>query len=154
MTAPGGERGVGDVRGIGVDAVDVVRFRQVMERRPGLLHRLFTDTERAYAQRCADPGPRLAVRFAAKEAVLKALGVGVGAARFRDVEVLRGDGGQPGLALSGRAAALSTSRGVRRWHLSLTHTDTLAVASVVAEGSSLGAEAAEGSSVVAEGSTS
>jgi len=135
VTTPGSERGGGDVRGIGVDAVDVVRFRQVMERRPALLHRLFTDTERAYAERCADPGPRLAVRFAAKEAVLKALGVGVGAARFRDVEVQRGAGGQPGLALSGRAAALSASRGVQRWHLSLTHTDTLAVASVVAEGS-------------------
>jgi holo-[acyl-carrier protein] synthase len=140
VTTPGGERGGGDVRGIGVDAVDVVRFRQVMERRPALLHRLFTDSERAYAQRCADPGPRLAVRFAAKEAVLKALGVGVGAARFRDVEVLRGSGGQPGLALSGRAAALSISRGVHRWHLSLTHTDTLAVASVVAEGSGAGAD--------------
>jgi len=135
VTAPGGERGVGGVRGIGVDAVDVARFRQVIERRPALVHRLFTEKEQAYALGCADPGPRLAVRFAAKEAVLKALGVGVGAARFRDVEVVRGDGGQPRLALSGRAAALSVRRGVGRWHLSMTHTDTVAVASVVAEGS-------------------
>jgi holo-[acyl-carrier protein] synthase len=136
VTAPGGDLGVGDVKGIGVDAVDVVRFRQVIERRPALLDRLFTEMERAYAGRCADPGPRLAVRFAAKEAVLKALGVGIGAARFRDVEVVRGSGGQPHLVLSGRAAALSAGRGVRRWHLSLTHTDTVAMASVVAEGSS------------------
>jgi holo-[acyl-carrier protein] synthase len=135
VTAPGGDIGVGGVRGIGVDAVDVARFRQVIERRPGLVHRLFTETERAYAQGCADPGPRLAVRFAAKEAVLKALGVGVGAAAFRDVEVVRGEGGQPRLSLSGRAAALSVGRGVGRWHLSMTHTDTVAVASVVAEGS-------------------
>jgi holo-[acyl-carrier protein] synthase len=136
VTAPGGDIGVGDVLGIGVDAVDVARFRQVIERRPGLVDRLFTETERAYAQGCADPGPRLAVRFAAKEAVLKALGVGIGAARFCDVEVLRGEGGQPRLSLSGRAAALSVGRGVGRWHLSMTHTDTVAVASVVAEGGS------------------
>ena len=122
------------VCGIGVDAVDVVRFRQVLARRPGIVDRLFTDTERAYAARTRDPGPRLAVRFAAKEAVLKALGVGVGAAGFRDVEVTRADNGEPGLSLTGRAAALSTGRGIDRWHLSLTHTDTVAVATVVAEG--------------------
>ena len=134
MTAPRHDLGAGGVRGIGVDAVDVVRFRRVIERRPGIVDRLFTETEQAYAQRSRDPGPRLAVRFAAKEAVLKALGVGVGAAGFRDVEVVRSDNGEPGLALSGRAAALSVGRGVARWHLSLTHTDTIAVATVVAEG--------------------
>jgi holo-[acyl-carrier protein] synthase len=134
VTAPGGDLGVGGVCGIGVDAVDVVRFRQVMARRPGIVDRLFTDTERAYAQRSRDPGPRLAVRFAAKEAVLKALGVGVGAAGFRDVEVVRAENGEPGVSLSGRAAALSLDRGVARWHVSLTHTDTIAVATVVAEG--------------------
>jgi holo-[acyl-carrier protein] synthase len=142
VTAPPGDLGVGGVRGIGVDAVDVERFRQVMARRPGIVHRLFTETERAYALRSRDPGPRLAVRFAAKEAVLKALGVGVGAAGFRDVEVVRGDNGEPGLALSGRAAALSAGRGVRRWHVSLTHTDTVAVAAVVAEGARRAGEVA------------
>jgi len=142
VTAPPGDLGVGGVRGIGVDAVDVERFRQVMARRPGIVHRLFTETERAYALRSRDPGPRLAVRFAAKEAVLKALGVGVGAAGFRDVEVVRGDNGEPGLALSGRAAALSAERGVRRWHVSLTHTDTVAVATVVAEGAPRAGEVA------------
>ena len=137
MTAPRDDLGVGGVAGIGVDAVDVVRFRRVIERRPGIVHRLFTETERAYAERSRDPGPRLAVRFAAKEAVLKALGVGVGAAGFRDVEVTRAENGAPGLALSGRAAALSVGRGVRTWHVSLTHTDTIAVATVVAEGPSV-----------------
>ena len=134
MTAPRHDLGAGGVRGVGVDAVDVVRFRRVIERRPGIVDRLFTETEQAYAQRGRDPGPRLAVRFAAKEAVLKALGVGVGAAGFRDVEVVRADNGEPGVVLSGRAAALSVGRGVHRWHLSLTHTETIAVATVVAEG--------------------
>jgi len=135
VTAQGGDLGVGDVRGIGVDAVDVGRFRRVLERRPGIVDRLFTDDERTYAARGRDRGQRLAVRFAAKEAVLKALGVGIGSAGFRDVEVVRADNGRPGLVLSGRAAQLSDGRGVRRWHLSLTHTDTVAVATVVAEGS-------------------
>ena len=134
MTAPRHHLGSGGVCGIGVDAVDVVRFRRVIARRPGIVDRVFTETERAYAQRSRDPGPRLAVRFAAKEAVLKALGVGVGAAGFRDVEVVRADNGEPSVSLSGRAAALSRGRGVQRWHLSLTHTDTIAVATVVAEG--------------------
>ena len=99
---------MGGVRGIGVDAVDVVRFRQVLARRPGIGRPARSPTPSAPTpQRSRDPGPRLAVRFAAKEAVLKALGVGVGAAGFRDVEVVRGDNGEPGLALSGRAAALS-----------------------------------------------
>ena len=103
----------GGVRGIGVDAVDVARFRRVLERRARHrgppVHRRRAGLRRARPR----PGPRLAARFAAKEAVLKALGVGVGAAGFRDVEVVRADNGDPGLALSGRAAALSVGRGVR-----------------------------------------
>jgi holo-[acyl-carrier protein] synthase len=122
------------VRGVGVDAVEVERFRRVLGRRPGLAGRLFTDAERAYAARVADPGPRLAARFAAKEAVLKALGVGIGAAAFRDVEVVRAESGRPALSLSGAAAVLADDRGVTTWHLSLTHTDSVALASVVAEG--------------------
>jgi holo-[acyl-carrier protein] synthase len=134
VTAPAGVDDGGRVRGIGIDAVDVARFRTVLARRPGLAHRLFTDAERSYAHSGQDPGSRLAARFAAKEAVLKALGVGIGAADFRDVEVVRSDDGAPALALGGRAAALAERRGIRWWHLSLTHTDLVAVASVVAEG--------------------
>ena len=134
MTPPAGEVDGGRVRGVGVDAVDVVRFRMVLARRPGLARRLFTDGERSYAESGKDPASRLAARFAAKEAVLKALGVGIGAADFRDVEVVRGDDGAPRLSLDGRAAALAARRGVRWWHVSLSHTDLVALASVVAEG--------------------
>jgi holo-[acyl-carrier protein] synthase len=122
------------VRGVGIDAVDVARLRRVLDRRPRLAQRVFTDEERAYAAAATDPGPRLAARFAAKEAVAKALGVGIGAVSWRHVEVVRDARGAPALALSGPAAALSARRGVTRWHVSLSHTDTLAVASVVAEG--------------------
>jgi holo-[acyl-carrier protein] synthase len=121
------------VVGHGVDAVDIDRFRRVLARRPGLAPRVFTDAEQAYAASCADPSPRLAVRFAAKEAVLKSMGAGIGAASLRDVEVVRGTDGAPHLALGASAAALARDKGISRFHVSLTHTDTLAVASVVAE---------------------
>ena len=124
---------VGAVSGVGVDAVDVGRFRALLERRPGIVDRLFTAAESAYASGTRDPAPRLAVRFAAKEAILKALGAGIGAADFREMEVVRDDRGAPGVLLAGRAAVLAADRGVARWHLSLTHTDAVAVASVVAE---------------------
>jgi holo-[acyl-carrier protein] synthase len=105
----------------------------VLERRPTIVERVFTPGELAYAETANDPAPHLAARFAAKEAVLKALGVGMGAVGWRDMEVVRADGGAPSLSLTGRAAVLGHERGVTRWHVSLSHTDTVAVASVVAE---------------------
>jgi len=122
------------VLGIGVDAVDVDRFRKTLERRPGIAQRLFTEAERDYAGRFADPAERLAARFAAKEAALKVLGVGLGAAAFCDIEVTRSVDGAPGLALHRGAARLAEEKGVVRWHLSLTHTSNVAVATAVAEG--------------------
>src|SRR6202035_2781677 len=93
--------------GLGIDAVDIDRFRQVLARRPGLAQRLFTVGERSYAARLADPAPSLAARFAAKEATMKALGVGLGAFRWWDVEVQRSKEGRPSLILRGDAAALA-----------------------------------------------
>lgn len=119
--------------GVGVDAVEVERFRRVLARRPRLAQRLFTEAELAYASRRRDPAEPLAARFAAKEAVLKAMGVGLGAARLAEIEVTRAPGGAPALRLAGRAAALAAERGVRRWHLSLTHTAVGAVAVALAE---------------------
>ena len=133
MTAPAADPPAGAIGGVGIDAVDVERFRRVLARRPTLAGRVFTDAERSYAATTRDPAPRLAARFAAKEAVLKALGVGLGAAGLREIEVVRDGDGRPHLELSGRAAALARRRGVARWHVSLTHTETAAVASVVAE---------------------
>ena len=120
------------VKGIGIDAVEVDRFRMVLARTPGVARRLFTDAERAYGARRRDPAERLAARFAAKEAVMKALGVGLGAFSFHDVEVTRARSGQPALALRGRAAALAAQHGVTAWHVSLTHTHRVAEAVVVA----------------------
>jgi holo-[acyl-carrier protein] synthase len=129
--------------GIGIDAVDIDRFRKVLGRRPSLAVRLFTEAERADAADRGDPAQHLAARFAAKEAVMKALGIGIGGFALRDVEVVRGAGigarrGAPSLLLSHRAAELAAERGVRRWHVSLTHTDRLAMAMVLAESGSPG----------------
>lgn len=117
---------------IGIDIVDVPRFRALLARRPRIAERLFTPGERAYAETRADPTERLAARFAAKEAAMKALGAGFGDVAFREVEVVRADSGQVGLRLSGRAAARARAAGVTGWHVSLSHTADLAVAVAVA----------------------
>ena len=124
----------GSVVGVGVDAVDIERLRAVLARRRHLAVRLFTPGELAYAHQASDPAPRLATRFATKEAVMKALGLGLGAFGFHDVEVLRDGLDAPRLTLHGAAVDLARSAGVARWHLSLTHTDSLALAAVVADG--------------------
>jgi holo-[acyl-carrier protein] synthase len=122
------------VVGVGVDAVDLDRFRRVLGRRSSMADRLFTEGERAYAAAATDPVPRLATRFAAKEATMKALGVGLGAFPFTDVEVVRLGLDAPTLVLHGVALERSDRTGVVRWHLSLTHTDQVAMAVVIAEG--------------------
>ena len=76
--------------GVGIDAVEIDRFRLALRRTPRIAERLFSDAERAYAARRNDPTERLAARFAAKEAVMKAMGVGLWKFNFRDVEVVRG----------------------------------------------------------------
>jgi holo-[acyl-carrier protein] synthase len=128
----------GSVVGIGVDAVDVARFRRILARRPGFAARYFTDTERADSGRSLDPAESLAARFAAKEAVMKALGVGIGGFALTDVEVCRAEGegagrGAPSLVLHGGAATLAGARQAGPLHLSLTHTHKVAIAFVVAE---------------------
>ncbi|HUF31724.1 MAG TPA: holo-ACP synthase [Acidimicrobiales bacterium] len=120
------------MKGIGTDLVDVERFRLALDRTPTLADRLFSDEERAYAATAPDPAERLAARFAAKEAVMKALGVGLGAFALRDVEVVRAESGQPGVRLSGPAAALAEERGVSAWLVTLSHTTAVATATVVA----------------------
>jgi holo-[acyl-carrier protein] synthase len=123
---------VGDVIGIGTDLVELERFRTVLARTPGIVARVFTDDERAYAELQADPTERFAVRFAAKEAVLKAMGAGIGECALREIEVVRAETGAPSVRLHGKAAALAAARGVGEWRLTLTHTASLAQAIAVA----------------------
>lgn len=124
--------------GVGVDAVSVDRFRRLLERRPRFATRWFTEVEQADAGSSTDRAQSLAARFAAKEAVMKALGAGLGAFAFTDVEVRRTGGTDatrhaPYLVLHGSAASLASAQGAGRFHVSLTHTDDVAIAFVVAE---------------------
>jgi holo-[acyl-carrier protein] synthase len=121
------------VIGIGVDLVDIERFRRSLERTPSMRTRLFTEVELAYVAPQVDPVPSLAARFAAREAVMKSLGVGLGAFGFHDVWVERAPSGKPSLVFAGRAAELASEAGVVAWHLSLTHSDLTAAAYVIAE---------------------
>ncbi len=122
------------VIGLGTDLVDVDRFRRAIARTPGLVSRLFTDDEQRDANRRPDPTEALAARFAAKEAVMKALAVGLGAFAFRDVEVVRAESGAPSLVLRGDADAVAARKGVGGWLVSLTHTDRTAGAVALALG--------------------
>lgn len=113
--------------GVGVDVVDVERFARSLERTPGLRNRLFTEAEQQVTQVAS-----LAARFAAKEAVAKALGA-PGGLRWVDAEVVREESGRPRLAVHGGVAEEAASQGITTWHLSLSHDGGVATAVVVAE---------------------
>jgi holo-[acyl-carrier protein] synthase len=127
---------VSDLVGVGIDLVDVERLAAAIRRRPGLLSRVFTDAERVTPSGARRRDEALAARFAAKEATMKALGVGLGSLRLRDVEVVSAADGRPQLALHGTARAIADRRGVEQFSVSLTHTAGLASAVVVAAASS------------------
>lgn len=112
--------------GVGIDVVDVERFEMSLERTPGLAARLFTPAE---ADR---PIASLAARFAAKEALAKALGAPVGMA-WHDAEVVSEDSGRPVLEMRGSVLAQATELGVASVHVSLSHDAGIASAVVVLE---------------------
>ncbi|HEX2093160.1 MAG TPA: holo-ACP synthase [Longimicrobiaceae bacterium] len=126
--------------GIGMDLVQIGRVRELLERRgERALHRLFTPGEVARCRGGRSPAESFAARFAAKEAFFKALGTGWGrGGRWTEVEVVSAPSGAPSLRLHGTAAARAGARGVRRIHLTLTHTEGTAGACVVLEGDGSG----------------
>jgi holo-[acyl-carrier protein] synthase len=114
--------------GVGIDVCDIRRFSEALRRRPALAERLFTPAERTVGI------ASLAARFAAKEAVAKALGA-PGNLSWQDAEVVKDPTGQPQLVVRGTVAARAQSLGVCGWHLSMSHDAGIASAVVVAEGS-------------------
>lgn len=120
--------------GIGIDSVEVERFRVTLRRRPRLLGRLFTEAEVQSLNERADPTPGLAARFAAKEATMKSLGVGLGEVGFREIEVVSAKSGAPSIVVTGRAMHVAQALSVTVLHLSMTHTNTTASAVVLADG--------------------
>jgi holo-[acyl-carrier protein] synthase len=113
--------------GVGIDVVDVARFIATLERTPRLRDKLFTEAERDL------PANSLAARFAAKEAIAKALGA-PGNLSWHDATVHRTVGGPPQVELRGTVLARAEELGIRHWHLSISHDAGIASAMVVAEG--------------------
>jgi holo-[acyl-carrier protein] synthase len=117
---------------VGIDVVLVERFAKALARTPLLGERLFTEAERMTASGNPRSPESLAARFAAKEAVAKALGAPVGL-NWYDCEIVTDPDGRPWLTVSGSVAAEASKRGITRWHLSLSHDGGIASAMVVAE---------------------
>lgn len=119
--------------GIGVDLVDIDRMERILTKTPSFARRVFTEEERKYCDHMARPAVHYAARFAAREAVLKALGTGFSQGiHVQDVSVTRDDHGRPCALLVGRAAEIAQEQGVIEIALSLSHTNELAVANALA----------------------
>src|SRR3954447_9265635 len=123
------------VVGVGVDLVEVARIEHSLERfGERFLHRVFTEGEIEYCKAMPHPARHLAARFAAKEAVSKAFGTGIGKSMgWKEIDIHRKPSGQPVLVLSGLAEQLAAERKVRASFVSLSHTDHHAVATIVLE---------------------
>lgn len=113
--------------GVGVDLVDVARFEKAIEQTPKLKDRLFADGEKELSLNS------LAARFAAKEALMKAVGKAQGLS-FREVEVVKDEFGKPSFELTGQSKQSVLEKGIANLHLSLSHDGQLAIAYVIAEG--------------------
>jgi holo-[acyl-carrier protein] synthase len=122
--------------GIGVDMVECARIQHSLDRfGDRFLHRVFTDGEVEYSMSMKFPARHLAARFAAKEAVSKAFGTGIGKAMgWRDLDVRKKPSGEPYLVFAGEAEQLAQTRGVTSALITLSHTDNHAMAMVVLEG--------------------
>jgi holo-[acyl-carrier protein] synthase len=121
----------------GIDLVEIERISQMLEEHgEHFTERCFTAAERAYAEESrGGRDERYAVRFACKEAVLKALGTGWSRGiAWTELEIRRGPSGTPSLALTGRCAEIASELGIAEWHISLSHTRTHAIASAIACG--------------------
>jgi holo-[acyl-carrier protein] synthase len=122
----------GDVAGLGVDIVEIERMRIALERTPRFRDRLFSEQERAYCEEKARPEIHYALFFAAKEAVLKALGTGFSGMKVTDVEVGHDRFGRPVSILHDNAREVAEAQGILNIYLSLSYTHTVGVASAVA----------------------
>jgi holo-[acyl-carrier protein] synthase len=122
--------------GVGADLARVSRVRELSARfGDRFVARVFTDAERKYCERRREPFASLTARFAAKEAVMKALAAGWGSGvRFKDIEVVLSEAGAPRIELSGGARKRAEELGIVRLHLSLAHEGDFALAQAVAEG--------------------
>ncbi len=121
------------ILGVGLDLVEIDRMKESLERHgTAFSERILHPEEDAARVGTGEGAAHLAGLFAAKEAVMKALGTGMAGAAFKDIAILNRPGGEPYIRLSGRAQETATKRGVRDWHLSITHSRTMAAAVAIA----------------------
>lgn len=119
--------------GLGVDIVDISRFRNILKRTPSFERRMFSKSEIAYCEKMNDKVPHLAARFAAKEAVLKSLGCGFSSGiGYKDIEVVLEKTNKPTVNLFGRAVEVAKSEGVENISISLSHTSNDAICCALA----------------------
>ena len=122
------------IRGLGIDIVEVDRIRRAVARWGEVfLCRVFTPEERAKGGPSPAAAERLAGRFAAKEAVMKALGLGRRGVGGQEIEITIDPFGKPGVRLTGRAASVAERLGVRAWRIAISHTRLMAIAEALAE---------------------
>jgi holo-[acyl-carrier protein] synthase len=122
------------IKGVGIDVIDVKRFKKKLQKNRRLVIKIFTDGEREYCNKMADRYLHLASRFCAKEAFLKAIGTGLSKGiSWRDIEVKTDTEGQPFFLLHARAKTIASKRGYKRIFLSLSHIKDIAVAVVLLE---------------------
>jgi len=122
------------IKGIGIDIVEVNRIEAAIKRRRKFADRIFTEVEREYCFSKRRPHLHFAVRFAAKEAAVKALGSGMRGMKWTDFEVRRDKWGKPYLSLTGNAAQVAQDKGICNIFISLSFSRESAVASAIAVG--------------------
>lgn len=119
----------------GIDIVDIAKFRRVFQANPSLASEIFTGAERCYCKSKKDPYTHFAGRFASKEAVLKALGMGLSGngidKTFKEIEVVSGPSGKPSLSLTGWTAKISKRKKIGQLTVSISHSGHYAVSTVM-----------------------
>lgn len=118
---------------VGSDIIEIQRIRETVRRRPGFWDRVLTPWEKAYCFGKKDPVPSLAGRFAAKEAILKCIGIGLRGISWHDLEIKSGDQGAPRVCFSPRAKSILASQGLERIEISISHSRDYALAVAVGE---------------------
>ena len=119
--------------GVGTDLVEIGRIQKAIEKNPRFLQKVYTEEEIRYCQRKKNPWQSFAARFAAKEAVSKALGTGLGKIGLTDIEVQNQSTGQPQIVLHGTAQIFAQTHGIKRVHISLSHSEVYAIATAIVE---------------------
>jgi holo-[acyl-carrier protein] synthase len=122
------------IKGFGVDIVEIERVEKALKKRKKFIQKIYTEKEEKYCSTRPKPAAHFALRFAAKEAVAKALGTGIGFISWRDIEVINERKGKPKVILKGRAREVAAREGIEEIFISLSYTRGNAIASAIALG--------------------